>query len=153
DGIGLVFVGDGAQRGQIETMAAGCKSVRFLPFFPASRIPSVLAAGDAHIVTILRGLEGVVVPSKMYGILAAGRPIVAVAPAESDAASLTTRIGCGVVADPDSAEDVATEILALSAETSRVLEMGEGARGAANDYNRISELHKFLGVVEEARGA
>jgi glycosyltransferase involved in cell wall biosynthesis len=153
DGIGLVFVGDGAQRGQIETMAAGCKSVRFLPFFPASRVPSVLAAGDAHVITILRGLEGVVVPSKMYGILAVGRPIVAVAPAESDAASLTTRIGCGVVADPDSAEDVATKILALSAEPRRVLEMGEAARAAANDYNRITELHKFLGVVEEARGA
>jgi len=153
DGIGLVFVGEGAQRGQIETMAAGCKNVRFLPFFAASKIPSVLAAGDAHIVTILRGLEGVVVPSKMYGILAAGRPIVAVAPAESDAASLTTRIGCGVVADSDSAEDVATKILALSAEPRRVREMGEAARAAANDYSRISELHKFLGVVEEARGA
>ena len=153
DGIGLVFVGEGAQRGQIETMAAGCKNVRFLPFFPASKIPSVLAAGDAHIVTILRGLEGVVVPSKMYGILAAGRPIVAVAPAESDAASLMTAIGCGVAADPDSAEDVATKILALSAEPRRVREMGEAARAAANDYSRISELHKFLGVVEEARGA
>jgi glycosyltransferase involved in cell wall biosynthesis len=153
DGIGLVFVGDGAQRGQIETMAAGCKNVRFLPFFPASRIPSVLAAGDAHIVTILRGLEGVVVPSKMYGILAAGRPIVAVAPAESDAASLTKRIGCGLVADPDSAEDVAAKILAMSAEPRRVQEMGEAARAAASDYNRISELHKFLLVVEEARGA
>jgi len=153
DGIGLVFVGQGAQRGQIETMAAGCKNVRFLPFFPASKIPSVLAAGDAHIITILRGLEGVVVPSKMYGILAAGRPIVAVAPAESDAASLMTAIGCGVAADPDSAEDVATKILALSAEPRRVREMGEAARAAANDYSRISELHKFLGVVEEVRGA
>jgi glycosyltransferase involved in cell wall biosynthesis len=153
DGIGLVFVGDGAQRGQIETMAAGCKNVRFLPFFPASKIPSVLAAGDAHIITILRGLEGVVVPSKMYGILAAGRPIVAVAPAESDAVSLTMRIGCGVTADPDSAEDVAAKILALSAEPRRVQEMGEAARAAANDYDKVSELGKFLRVVEEARGA
>ena len=153
DGIGLVFVGDGAQRGQIETMAAGCKNVRFLPFFPGSKIPSVLAAGDAHIITILRGLEGVVAPSKMYGILAAGRPIVAVAPAESDAASLTTRIGCGVAADPDSAEDVAAKILGLSAEPRRVREMGEAARAAASDYSRIGELHKFLRVVEEARGA
>lgn len=153
DGIGLVFVGDGAQRGQIETMAAGCTNVRFLPFFPASKIPSVLAAGDAHIITILRGLEGMVVPSKMYGILAAGRPIVAVAPAESDAAWLTTRIGCGVAADPDSAEDVATKILVLSAEPKRVREMGEAARAAANDYNRSNELHKFVRVVEEARSA
>jgi colanic acid biosynthesis glycosyl transferase WcaI len=150
DGIGIVFVGDGTQRGEIETMAAGRKNVRFLPFFPASKIPSVLAAGDAHIITILRGLEGVVVPSKMYGILAAGRPIVAVAPAESDAAVLTTRIGCGVAADPDRAEDAAAKILALSADPARAQVMGEAARAAANDYNRVSELHKFLRVVEEA---
>lgn len=150
DGIGLVFVGDGAQRAKIETMASGRKNIRFLPFFSASKIPSVLAAGDAHIITILRGLEGVVVPSKMYGILAAGRPIVAVAPSESDAASLTIRFGCGVVADPDSAKDVARKVLELSANPARARAMGEAARAAANDYNRVSELHKFLQVVEEA---
>jgi putative colanic acid biosynthesis glycosyltransferase WcaI len=150
DGIGLVFVGDGAQRAEIETMAAGRKNVRFLPFFPANKIPSVLAAGDAHIITIRRGLEGVVVPSKMYGILTAGRPIVVIAPAETDAASLTTRIGCGVVADPDRAEDITAKVLELSANPALARAMGEAARAAANDYNRVSELHKFLRVVEEA---
>src|SRR5712692_6716167 len=49
---------------------------------------SVLAAADAHVITVKRGLEGVVVPSKMYGILAARKPIVAVAPRETDAVSL-----------------------------------------------------------------
>ena len=78
--MGLVFVGEGAQRAHVENRAGDAKNVRFLPFFPASKIPSVLAAPDAHVVTVKRGLEGVVVPSKMYGILAAGKPIVAVAP-------------------------------------------------------------------------
>ncbi len=151
--IGIVFVGDGAQRAEIETAAAGCQNVRFLPFFPASKIPSVLAAGDAHIITIRRGLEGAVVPSKMYGIWAAGRPIVAVAPAESDVASLAVRIGCGVAADPDRAEDVAAKILALSAEPARVRTMGEAARAAAKDYDRVSELRKFLRIVEDAARA
>jgi len=149
--IGIVFVGAGAQRAEIETAAAGCRNVRFLPFFPASKIPSVLAAGDAHIITIRRGLEGVVVPSKMYGIWAAGRPIVAVAPAESDVASLAVRIGCGVAADPDRAEEVAAKILALSSEPARVRTMGEAALAAANDYDRVNELAKFLRIVEEAR--
>ncbi len=88
EGVGLVFVGDGAQRSQIEEAAAGSGNIRFLEFFPASKIPSVLAAADAHVVTVKRGLEGVVVPSKMYGILAAGKPIVAVAPKETDVVSL-----------------------------------------------------------------
>ncbi len=153
DGIGLVFVGDGAQRAEIEKAAAGCNNVRFLPFFPASKIPSVLAAGDAHIITIRRGLEGVVVPSKMYGIWAAGRPVVAVAPAESDVASLVLRMGCGVAADPDRAEDVAAKILALSAEPARARAMGEAAQAAANDYDRVSEMRKFPRILEEAASA
>ena len=77
-------------------------NVRFLPFFPPSKVSSVLAAADAHVITIKRGLEGVVVPSKMYGILAAGRPILAVAPKETDAATLGAREGFGCSADPDS---------------------------------------------------
>ncbi len=153
DGIGLVFVGDGAQRAEIEKAAAGCNNVRFLPFFQASKIPSVLAAGDAHIITIRRGLEGVVVPSKMYGIWAAGRPVVAVAPAESDVASLVLRMGCGVAADPDRAEDVAAKILALSAEPARARAMGEAAQAAANDYDRVSEMRKFPRILEEAASA
>src|SRR6266404_2216571 len=103
EGIGLVFVGDGAQRGQIEAAAADCKNVRFLPFFPASKISSVLAAPDAHVVTIKRGLEGVIVPSKMYGILAAGKPIVAVAPRETDVAAIGEKRGFAIWADPEDA--------------------------------------------------
>jgi glycosyltransferase involved in cell wall biosynthesis len=54
DNVGLVFVGDGAQRGRLQAAATGSTNVRFLPFFPASKIASVLAAGDAHVVTIKR---------------------------------------------------------------------------------------------------
>jgi len=91
DGVGLVFVGDGAQRASLEAAAARSTNVRFLPFFPPGKVASVLAAGDAHVITIKRGLEGVVVPSKLYGILAAGRPIVALASQQTDAASLGAR--------------------------------------------------------------
>jgi putative colanic acid biosynthesis glycosyltransferase WcaI len=153
DGVGLVFVGDGAQRGQLETAASGAANVRFLPFFPASKIPSVLAAGDAHIITIKRGLEGVVVPSKMYGILAAGRPIIAVAPSETDAASLGARCGFGISADPDKPEQLIAAVRALLADSPRLAAMGRAARAVASDYDRVSEIQKFLHIIEEAARA
>src|SRR5246127_1547636 len=56
DGIGLVFVGEGAQRAQLESAAQGAANIRFLPFFPGSKIPSVLASGDVHLITVKRGL-------------------------------------------------------------------------------------------------
>jgi colanic acid biosynthesis glycosyl transferase WcaI len=151
EGIGLVFVGDGAQRGQIEGAAAGCTNVRFLPFFPASKIASVLASADAHIVTIKRGLEGVIVPSKMYGILAAGKPILAVAPRETDVAAIGERRGFAICADPDDASEVAGAVREISRSAEKVRRMGEAARAAASDYDRVHELQKFLAIVEEAR--
>jgi colanic acid biosynthesis glycosyl transferase WcaI len=151
DGVGLVFVGEGAQRPQLETAAAGTANVRFLPFFPADKISSVLAAADAHIVTIKRGLEGVVVPSKMYGILAAGRPIVAVAPKETDAAMLAEKRGFGVAADPDKPEELVAGIRSLAADPQKLAAMAAAARTAAFDYDRASESANFVRIIEEAR--
>jgi colanic acid biosynthesis glycosyl transferase WcaI len=162
EGIGLVFVGEGAQSAQLQALAAGLANVRFLPFFPASKIPSVLAAADAHIITVKRGLEGVVVPSKMYGILAAGKPIVAVAPKETDAASLGVQRGFAVAADPDKPEEFAAAVRALATDPQKLKLMGEAALAAAPDYDRVKELRKFVQIVgrfaaaekiEEARHA
>lgn len=153
DGVGLVFVGDGAQRKQIEAAAAGSGNIRFLDYFPASKIPSVLAAADAHVITVKRGLEGVVVPSKMYGILAAGKPIVAVAPQETDAAAIGCQRGFAVSGDPDKPEEVVAVVRALACNANKVKSMGEAARAAAPNYDRVRELQKFLEVIERAAAA
>jgi colanic acid biosynthesis glycosyl transferase WcaI len=109
----------------------------------------VLAAPDAHVITIKRGLEGVVVPSKMYGILAAGRPIVAVAPGETDVASLGAQRGFGVWADPDEPEELVRVVHDLASDTNKLKRMAQAARDAAPDYDRVKEHQKFLKIVEE----
>ncbi len=148
EGVGLVFVGDGAQRAQIQAAATGAGNIRFLDFFPAGKIPSVLAAADAHFITVKRGLEGVVVPSKMYGILAAGKPIVAVAPRETDAASIGVPRGFAVSADPDKPEEVVSAVRQLVFNANKVKAMGEAARAAAPDYDRVKELQKFVKTID-----
>jgi colanic acid biosynthesis glycosyl transferase WcaI len=148
DGVGLVFVGEGAQRAHVEALARKAKNVRFLSFFPASKIPSVLAAADAHVITVKRGLEGVVVPSKLYGILAAGKPIIAVAPEETDVASLGAKFGFAVSADPDNPEKVAAAIRSLVINIDKVHTMGRAARAVAPDYDRVKELQKFVNIIE-----
>lgn len=147
DGVRLVFVGDGAQRQQLETAAAGLSNVAFLPFFPAEKIPSVLASADAHVITIKRGLEGVVVPSKLYGILAAGKPVVALAPSETDVAAFGARQGFAVCCNPDQPGEMVTALRALVADAPRVQAMGEAARGCAADFDRARESAKFLTIV------
>ena len=148
DGVGMVFVGGGALRAQLEISAAGAENIRFLDYFPSNKIPSVLAAADAHIVTIKRGLEGVVVPSKIYGILGAGKPIVAVAPKETDVVSLGAKLGFAVGADPDKPAELVNVIRALMADITKLSAMGEAARNAAPSFDRTGELQKYLEVFE-----
>jgi glycosyltransferase involved in cell wall biosynthesis len=148
--VGLVFVGDGANRAQLQASVNGASNVRFLPFRPIDEVPHVMMAGDIHIVTIRHGLEGVVVPSKLYSILAAGRPVLAVAAAESDAARIVRESGCGLAVDPDEPAAVAGAIRELRDNPARLAQMGRRARETANKYARVSELQKFAEIIEEA---
>lgn len=150
DGIDLVFVGEGAQHAAVQSAAAGIKNVRFLPFFPASKIASVLAAADAHVVTVKAGLEGVVVPSKLYGILAAGKPVLAVARAGCDAARIVERQHCGLAADPADPAAVAQAMRAMAWNPSLISEMSARARAIAPDHDKVTHLRKFIETVEEA---
>jgi glycosyltransferase involved in cell wall biosynthesis len=99
---------------------------------------------------VKRGLEGVVVPSKIYSILAAGRPVLAVASAECDAARIVREVGCGLAADPDDPAGVAAAIRKLRDDPARLIEMGRRARETAQKYARVSELQRFVEIVEEA---
>ena len=148
--IGLVFVGDGAQRERLQAAAAEIPNVRFLPFFPGNKIPSVLAAADAHIITVKRGLEGVVVPSKLYGVMAAGKPVVAVAPPECDCVSLGEKGGFAISADPDNATEFAVAVREISRDARKLRAMGEAALAAAPAYERGDELGKLVAIIEEA---
>ena len=153
ENIGVVFVGDGANRESMERSAGNVRNVRFLPFRPVQQVPHVMMAGDLHIITVKRGLEGVVVPSKLYSTLAAGRPVLVVAAPESDAARIVTSTGCGRSADPDDPMAVAVAIRELRSDPARLVEMGRRARETAKNYARVDELNRFVGVVEEAVSA
>ena len=152
---GLVFIGDGANRDRLASAAAraNASNVKFLPFRPFEQVQHVMMAGDVHVVTIRRGLEGVVVPSKLYGILAAGRPVLVVADAKADAARIIIDSGCGLTADPDDPQGVANAIRDLRRDPQRLAEMGNRAQAVAGKYARVNELQRFSAILEEAVGA
>jgi colanic acid biosynthesis glycosyl transferase WcaI len=149
---GLVFIGDGANRAALAAAAQAqeAANVRFLPFRPFEQIPHVMVAGDVHIVTVKRGLEGIVVPSKLYSILAAGRPVLAVAAPNSDAARIVVESGCGLAADPDDPAAVAAAIRELRRDPARLADMGRRARETAAKYARVNELERFAAIIEDA---
>jgi glycosyltransferase involved in cell wall biosynthesis len=148
--VGFVFVGEGAAKPMVRRLASSCEMVRFLPFRPPDEVPYVLAAGDIHVVTIRQGIEGMVVPSKLYPLLAAGRPVLAVVPKESDIAHIVTQSRCGIVADPDDPSSIASEIRGLMDNRERLKEMSMNARALSPEYESNKQLRRFVGLIEKA---
>ncbi len=150
--VGLVFIGEGAMKPQVEAMAQGSRAIRFVPFRPANEVPLVLSSGDMHVVTVKRGLEGVVVPSKLYPTLAAGRPVLGIAPEESDVVRIIRRTGCGLAANPDDPASVADAIRGVLHDSEQLPQMGRRAREASLSYDRVKQLKIFSAALEEAAG-
>ncbi|MBA3652988.1 MAG: glycosyltransferase family 4 protein [Actinobacteria bacterium] len=150
-GVGLAFVGPGAERAAAERAATGLAAVRFHDYWPAEHAPAVFAAGDVHAVTVRRGLEGLVVPSRLYAVLAAGRPVLAIADEASDVVALVRRHDCGVVADPDDPASIADAIAWARAHPSELAAMGQRAGAASADYDRDALLHRLVDVIESVR--
>jgi colanic acid biosynthesis glycosyl transferase WcaI len=150
EGVGLVFIGEGAMKPQVEAMADGCRAIRFLPFRPASDVPLVLSSGDMHVVTVKRGLEGVVVPSKLYPTLAAGRPVLGLAPEETDVVRIIRLTGCGIAANPDDPASVAEAIRSVLHDSKQLQTMGRRAREISFSYDRVKQLKIFSETIEGA---
>lgn len=109
----VLFVGDGPRRAWVEAEVArrALPNVRLLPPQPSGALAGSLGAADLHLVTMEAGLDGLVVPSKLYGALAVGRPVLFLGPPESEAARVVAERRAGTVLPPDaSAADVARAV-------------------------------------------
>jgi colanic acid biosynthesis glycosyl transferase WcaI len=148
--IGIVMVGAGARRDELQRSAADIPNLRFLDYFPASELRHVMEAGDIHIVSIKPGLEGLVVPSKLYSTLSAARPVLAAAPATSDVAVIVGAEGCGVHVNPTDAGAIADAINELVRDPARLKAMAEASGKASGKYARDRELAKLVELVEMA---
>jgi colanic acid biosynthesis glycosyl transferase WcaI len=142
DDVKFVLVGSGALRGY-----ALEQGLRVEPFSP--NVANVMAAGDLQLVTQRRGMDGLVVPSKLYTVLAHGRPVFAVVPETSEVASLVERHGCGVVADPDDPTDVAEKLERLRADPEALATMSLRAQEVGREYLRPAVYRPIVRLVEE----
>jgi len=134
----LVFVGEGVKKPALQVIARdrGLANVRFLPYQPKSDLSNTFAAADCFVVSLIVGLSGFIVPSKLYGILAAGRPYVAAMERDSEAVRIAEQEGCGLVADPGSPESLAGQIRAMYVNRDVTRQMGERAREVGMRFDR-----------------
>jgi glycosyltransferase involved in cell wall biosynthesis len=102
DDLAILVIGMGARHAELVALAELLEvdQVRFAYYQPRHWLPQSLSAADIHVVGLAPGLAGYVVPSRLYGILAVGRPVIAAADPESETAQVVGEIGCGIVVPP-----------------------------------------------------
>ncbi|HZO50972.1 MAG TPA: glycosyltransferase family 4 protein [Gaiellaceae bacterium] len=153
DDLRIVIVGFGARHAATVALAEHLDVgdlVRFLPYQSRDVLSQSLSAARLHFVGLAKGLAGYVVPSRVYGILAAGRPVVVGADADSETARLVAEIGCGVVVPPGRPELVAGTI--RDAYDGKLDLEGMGARGRAYveaEADRSVAIGRYRRLVSE----
>ena len=146
----FVLIGDGALKPEVETRAhkLQLRNVRLLPYQPKERLAESLAAADLHLVPLRRGVYGCLVPSKVYGILAVGRPFVAMMEEQAEAAMIAREYSAGYVTPPDDAEALAAVIRRARQEPGELARMGERGRKAAEaHFDRRTSVRKFAALL------
>jgi len=130
DPLSIAIVGEGSRRAELVELAELLEtdSVFFLPYQPREVLPQSLSAADVHVVGLARGLSGYVVPSRLYGIMSVGRPVIVAADATSETSQLVDRVGCGLVVQPGRPELLARAIRRAYDGELDLEEMGRRAR-------------------------
>jgi glycosyltransferase involved in cell wall biosynthesis len=147
--IHFLFIGKGMRRAGAEALARSLtlNNITWLDFLPREDLSESLVNCDAALVSFRSGLEGTAVPSKLYGILASGRPVVAQVPLESEVAYTVEEERCGVVVPPGDVTGLAAAIRALAADPEGTRAMGARARAAYEAKYTIGHAAEAYGAI------
>jgi colanic acid biosynthesis glycosyl transferase WcaI len=135
--ISFVLIGEGARKPALVKLARdrGLGNVTFLPYRPKEELAQSLGAADLHLIPLMPGAAGCLVPSKIYGILAAGRPFVAMMEEHAEVARIAREHRVGFVVAPGDSAALADAIVSAASNRAELHAMGDRARELA--------LHKF----------
>jgi colanic acid biosynthesis glycosyl transferase WcaI len=124
--IEFLITGGGAQLDRIR--AEDLPNVRLVPYAPREALSESLSAADAHLVTLNPQLEGLIVPSKFYGVLAVARPVLFVGAPDGELARIIAAHGVGMVIEPGESVTLANAIRELARDPQRRAAMGRRGR-------------------------
>ena len=137
-GILFVFIGEGIRKDALIKLANNyeLKNIKFFPYQPLDTLVYSFSSADVFIITLKKGLAGFSLPSKIYPILASGRPYVASVEEESEIAQITQEFNCGLISRPQDPQDLAEKILNFCKNNELRIKMGENARNASCFFDR-----------------
>lgn len=148
----LLVVGDGPAKSEVVAGVAsrGLRNVRFLPFRPKAALSSSLSVADVSLVLQRAETRGLVVPSKVYGILASGRPVIAAVPEGSEVARVVDEAGAGSVVRSGDVGGIASAVRRFRSSPGEAAAAGDrGRRRVVAEYDRRVATGRYLSLFEE----
>jgi colanic acid biosynthesis glycosyl transferase WcaI len=143
----FLLCGSGAARAQLEELAEGLPNVRFLPLQPVERLNELLNLAEIHVLPQAAGAADLVMPSKLAGMLASGRPVIVTAQTGTELAEVMQHLGR--VVPPERPDLLANAILALADQPQKQAELGRlGRIYVAQNWAKESVLGKFLKTLQ-----
>lgn len=150
--IKFVFIGGGALYGKLQTLVnhLGLRDVAFQPYQPRETLIESLCVPDVHLVSLRPELEGLIVPSKFYGIAAAGRPTIFVGDTNGEIANILRDERCGISVAVGDGAGLAKAITALAGNEAERTVMGQRARQlAVSRFSKTEALSAWTAVLEK----
>lgn len=144
----FLFIGGGAQRDRIEeeVRRRGLKNIMFKPYQPRERLALSLTVPDVHIISLQPSHEGLIVPSKFYGIAAAGRPTIFLGDQGGEIPRILRETGSGYQVSVGDSVGLANRILEMVRKYHETLDMGVSARLVFD--SRFDQRHAFAAWEE-----
>lgn len=140
----FVLCGEGPAKKRLQEIAKGMPNVRFLNLLPVERLNALLNLADIHLLPQLANAADLVMPSKLKGMFASGRPVIATAERGTQLAQVVQK--CGIVVPPDDVTALADAIVYLATHPEQCTQLGQAARQFA-----VAHWHqeKVLGQLEQ----
>jgi glycosyltransferase involved in cell wall biosynthesis len=148
----FAFVGGGMRQREVTRFKIehGLDNIRLLPFQSMPTLALSLASGDLHFVSLRPGFEGVVVPSKTYGALAAGRPVLYQGDDDGEIARLIAENDVGAVVAPGHVDELTSTILRYAQDTSLVARQGRRARWLVETrFSKKKAIDQYTEILKD----
>lgn len=152
--IAFVFIGEGTVKTKLMQYkeAEALSNVEFIPYQDKKDLIYSLNAGDVHWVVNAKGIKGISVPSKLYGVMAAGKPVVGVLEEGSEARCLIEESGCGLVADPMNYKQIEEMILHALTQKNKLKEKGlTGRKYLEQHLTKEESIRKYATTIRSLK--
>jgi colanic acid biosynthesis glycosyl transferase WcaI len=146
----FLFIGEGYKKKWAVACAQGkdLQNCRFSTYVPREELGRLLSLADVGIVSLREGQEGLSVPSKTYGLMAAGVPVLAVVPETSEIARMVREEQCGIRIRPGDEQGLADRIVELSHDPWQLRSLGSNGRRAIREkYNLTLASHQYADLL------